>query len=620
MLADQTITDKRTYKPAQILLRLWTLTGKYRMFIIPLLIAALAASLVEVGYLESIRRLVKGAAESQFSLIYSGLIIGVFIVVLRAIVSLFTTWLETIFQQKTQVFLQSRLLHSLARTDTQELAKYHTGDLTSRVWTSATEAQKGINQHGIELTKNIIQLVLAFAYFSWVSLPLTMAIIAFTLIYPLVTAGLGRKLQREHDRLNASAAARDELLTDIIQAPVEIRSYGLSGYMQRQFSGRMNQVFKRTMSVSVLQRLTEAAGRVSTYGGMILILYLGGLQVLHGHMDVGGLAAFLVASSQLTRPIEALSGLWSQIIGSASQAARIFEILDLGKKKPAAAQPQHKFMTEGVHVDRIFYRYSEQEEVLSNISFTAPKGKLTVITGPSGCGKTTLLKVIAGLNAPASGSIQMNNPNDSNHSNNSAIAYKDSVGLAALKYPDQDIERDIKHVYVPQQAFIFSGTVEENIRFGAEELSAEEVQLAARMTYVHDAIMNQADGYKTELQPQGGDMSGGELQRISLARAVLRKSEILLLDEPTSSQDPWHEQQLNELFTVLATEYDTTIIAVTHRLTLIERADQVIYMQDGEVVDIGTHRELLNHENGYLAYLAEQGAEERIYGEVPEQL
>lgn len=93
-----------------------------------------------------------------------------------------------------------------------------------------------------------------------------------------------------------------------------------------------------------------------------------------------------------------------------------------------------------------------------------------------------------------------------------------------------------------------------------------------------------------------------------------------MLDEPTSSQDPWHEQQLNELFTVLATEYDTTIIAVTHRLSLIERADQVIYMQDGEVVDIGTHRELLNRENGYLAYLAEQDTEERIYGEVPEQL
>ncbi|MGQ8871104.1 ABC transporter ATP-binding protein [Paenibacillus sp. TSA_86.1] len=617
MLADQTITDKRTYKPIQILTRLWTLTGKYRMFIIPLLIAALAASLVEVGYLESIRRLVKGAAESQFSLMYSGLIIGFSIVVLRVIVSLFTTWSETLLKQKTQVFLQSRLLHSLARTDTQELAKYHTGDLTSRVWTSATEAQKGINQHGIELAKNMIQLLLAFAYFSWVNLQLALAIIAFTLIYPLVTAGLGRKLQREHDRLNASAAERDELLTDIIQAPVEIRSYGLSGYMQQQFSRRMNQVFKRTMSVSVLQRMTEAAARVSTYGGMILILYLGGIQVLHGHMDVGGLAAFLVASSQLTRPIEALSGLWSKVIGSASQAARVFEMLDLEKKKPAAAQPQLKFMTQGVHVDKVFYRYAEQEKVLSNISFTAAKGKLTVITGPSGCGKTTLLKVIAGLHAPASGSIQMNNPNNSN---NSALAYKDSVGLAALKYPDQDIERGIKHVYVPQQAFIFSGTVEENIRFGAEGLSAEEVQLAARMTLAHDTIMNQTDGYKTELQPQGGHMSGGELQRISLARAVLRKPEILLLDEPTSSQDPWHEQQLNELFTVLATEYDTTIIAVTHRLSLIERADQVIYMRDGEVVDMGTHRELLNRENGYLAYLAEQNAEERIDEEMPERI
>lgn len=187
-----------------------------------MLLAALAASLVEVGYLESIRRLVKGASESQFSLIYSGLIIGVSIVVLRIFVTAFTTWAETLFQQKTLVSLQTRLPQSLGSTSPQELAKVHTGDLTSRVWTSAALAQKGINRHGIELAKNIIQLVLAFAYFSWVNLRLSLAIIAFTLIYPLVTAGLGRRLRREHDRAHADEASRDELLTDMIQAPVEI--------------------------------------------------------------------------------------------------------------------------------------------------------------------------------------------------------------------------------------------------------------------------------------------------------------------------------------------------------------------------------------------------------------
>lgn len=596
MLATQRIADQKTYNPLTMLKRLWTLTGKHRMFIIVLLLAALAASLVEVGYLESIRRLVKGASESQFSLIYSGLIIGVSIVVLRIFVTAFTTWAETIFQQKTLVSLQTRLLQSLGSTSPQELAKVHTGDLSSRVWTSAAAAQKGINQHGIELAKNIIQLVLAFAYFSWVNLPLSLAIIAFTLIYPLVTAGLGRRLQREHDRLHADEASRDELLTDMIQAPVEIRSYGLSSYLQHQFSKRMDKVFKRMMSVSVLKRLSEAAGRVSTYGGMILILYLGGKQVLRGQMDVGGLAAFLVASSQLTRPIEALSGLWNEVIGSASHAARVFEMLDLEKKKTAAASPQYKFKTEGVYAVQVSYKYTEQEEVLSDISFAAVKGELTVVTGPSGCGKTTLLNIISGLYTPDGGSIQWNMPE-----------------LVDSKRQAQRLNVDINQVYVPQQPFIFSGTVEDNIVFGAEGISSEEVQLAAHMTHAHDAIMRQNNGYGTELQPQGGSMSGGELQRISLARAVVRKPDILLLDEPTSSQDPWHEQQLNMLFTGLAAEHGTTIIAVTHRLSLIECADQVIYMQDGKVVDIGTHHELLDRLVGYRDYIAEQEFEEK-YG------
>ncbi|GGH55491.1 hypothetical protein GCM10008014_25150 [Paenibacillus silvae] len=593
MLVEQSISEPQTYRPIKILIRLWSLTGTYRWFVLPLLFAALVASLVEVGYLESIRRLVKGASESQFSLIYSGLLIGVSIVVLRIVVTVFTTWTETAFQQKTQVSIQSRLLHSLGQTKTQELAKYHTGDLTSRVWTSAAEAQKGINQHGIELAKNIIQLLLAFAYFSWVNLPLTLAIIAFTLIYPLVTVGLGKKLQREHDQMHASEASRDELLTDVIHAPVEIRSYGLAGYVQQRFQQRMHRVFKQAMSVSVIQRLSEAAGRVSTYGGMILILYLGGMQVLQGQMDVGGLAAFLVASSQLTRPIEALSGLWNQVIGSASHAARMFEILDLVKKKPAAASPQHMLKKGSVRVEQVSYRYSEQEEVLSNISFTAAKGVLTVITGPSGCGKTTLLKMIAGVYEPESGSIKFGHVNGLKERDNSDLL------------PEKP-NTDTKPIYVPQQAFVFSGTVEENLVFGAEGLSTEEVKLAAHMTHVHEAIMCQTNGYETQLQPQGGPMSGGELQRISLARAVLRKPEILLLDEPTSSQDPWHEQQLNLLFSGLAAEHGTTIIAVTHRLSLLERADQVIYMQDGQVVDIGTHRELLERTNGYHACIMEQ--------------
>jgi|GEM_PF-2140234 len=597
--------DKRTYTTLGMLTRLWTLTGKYRIFIILLLFAAFMVSLIEVGYLESIRRLVKGATESQFPLLYSGLIIGVSIVVLRLIVTAFMTWVETLFQQKTLLSVQSLLLRSLGITETRDLAHYHTGDLTSRVWTSAKEAQKGINQHGIELAKNMIQLILAFAYFSWVNLPLSLAIIAFTLIYPLVTVGLGKRLQKQHDQLNASAASRDEMLTEIIQAPVVIRSYGLATYVHHHFKDRMHQVFRHTMAVSVLQRLSEAAGRVSTYGGMILILYLGGMQVLNGHMDVGGLAAFLVASSQLTRPIESLSGLWNDFIGSASHASRIFEVLDLEKKNRVANTSTHTYVRSepgsgelerqskqtDIKVQHVSYRYAEQEEVLIDISFVATKGKLTVITGPSGCGKTTLLKLIAGLDTPVTGSIQvMNQKNTLNDMNEVKAGH-------------------LNQVYVPQQVFIFNGTVEENIVFGQEGISADQVEVAAQMTHAHDAIMRQSLGYGTVLQPQDGTMSGGELQRIGLARAMLRNPDILLLDEPTSSQDPLHEQRLNDLFARVTADKGTTVIAVTHRLSLIERADQVIYIQKGRVEDTGTHCELLGRANGYRSYITEQDVE-----------
>jgi ABC-type multidrug transport system fused ATPase/permease subunit len=602
--------EKRTYTTRGMITRLWTLTGRYRMFIVLLLIAAFAISLIEVGYMESIRRLVKGATESQFSLIYSGLVIGVSIVALRVIVTAIMTWIETLFQQKTLLSLQMLLLSSMGNTASRELTRYHTGDLTARVWTSAKEAQNGLNQHGIELAKNIIQLILAFAYFSWVNLPLSLSIIVFTLVYPVVTMRLGRRLQRRHDQLNADAAARDTLLTEVIQAPVEIRSYGLKGYIYKRYKERMNQVFRQTMSVSVLQRLSEAAGRVSTYGGMILILYLGGTQVLNGHMDVGGLAAFLVASSQLTRPIEAMSSLWNGFIGSASHAARIFEVMDLEKKKTltkqmtrplknmefgsmngdtyenlekSAADHEGQLQKAGLHIQHVYFRYGEKE-MLSDVTFTAERGKLTVITGPSGCGKSTLLKCIADVHMPVDGSVQ--------------FVPEHSSGMS-----------DYCQVYVPQQIFIFTGTVEENIAFGHEPVFPEQIVDAASYAQVHEAIMHQTLGYRTVLEPQGSSMSGGELQRISLARAILREPDVMLLDEPTSSQDPINEQRLHGMFTKLTAEKGTTIIAVTHRVTLLQQADRVVYMREGRVVDTGSHHELLERPNGYRSYIEDQALE-----------
>ncbi|WP_062326768.1 ABC transporter ATP-binding protein [Paenibacillus pabuli] len=599
--------EKRTYTTRGMITRLWTLTGRYRMFIVLLLCAALAISLIEVGYMESIRRLVKGATESHFPLIYSGLAIGVSIVALRVIVTAIMTWLETLFQQKSLLSLQMMLLTSLGDTAPRELTHYHTGDLTARVWTSAKEAQNGLNQHGIELAKNIIQLILAFAYFSWVNLPLSLAIIIFTLVYPVVTMRLGSRLQRRHDQLNADAAARDALLTEVIQAPLEIRSYGLKGYIYKRYQERMNQVFRQTMSVSVLQRLSEAAGRVSTYGGMILILYLGGIQVLHGRMDVGGLAAFLIASSQLTRPIEAISGLWNGFIGSASHAARIFEVMDLEKKKTwtnqmawplknmqsgsvngdlyenlekSTADREGQIQKAGMHIQHIYFSYAEKA-TLSDVTFTAETGKLTVITGPSGCGKSTLLKCIADVQVPSSGSVQ--------------FILGHIPGMKAYS-----------QVYVPQQVFIFTGTVEENIAFGQEQVLQERIVDAACLAQVHDAIMRQTSGYHTVLEPLGSSMSGGELQRISLARAILREPDVILLDEPTSSQDPVNEQRLNTMFNKLTAEKKKTIIAVTHRVPLLEQADQVVYMREGRIVDTGSHHELLARPNGYRSYIEEQ--------------
>lgn len=537
--------------------------------------------------MESIRRLVNGAVETNVKLVYSGAILGAGIIGIRFAIAMFTSRMSASLNNTSVTHLQWTILHKLSKVSISSIQQHHSGDLTSRVWDSAREAQLGINEKLLTLLQSVIQLGIAFLYFSWINIPLSLGVIGYTLFFSFVAIPISKVLRRKYDERNAAAAERDAFLTDTIHAAEDIRTYGLGTYVRNRFEQQLNRVFTAAMRVSIIERVLDASGRFSTFGGMILILYVGGLQVYSGHMDVGGLATFLVASSQLTRPIESLSGIWAGLMGAISQADRVFTILDQPSGYVLDASDESDRRSEGISVDRVGFTYPQAEEsTLTNLSFVALPSRITVITGPSGCGKTTLLQILTGGYAADEGKVYVDR--------NPITGMSSSRLYSTL-------------TYVPQDSFILSGTFRENIMFGYEGASEEHIIAAARRASIHDRIMEHPNGYETIIGDQGVPLSGGEKQRLALARAFLRNSSVLILDEPTSSLDPVHERQIIHALRECAARM--TVVVVTHRLPLIQLADHVVFMDRGQIIAKGSHEELLRRSD-YDRYMREQDGQE----------
>ncbi|WP_018757667.1 ABC transporter ATP-binding protein [Paenibacillus terrigena] len=561
---------KQTYTSYAALRRMLRLSSKHWNYMIGILVLSILTAIMETGYMESIRRLVNGAVETNVGMVYSGAILGAGIIVIRFVIAAFASRMSALLNNVSVTHLQWTMLEKLSKISMPTIQQVHSGDLTSRVWDSAREAQFGINDKLLSMLQSVIQLGIAFLYFSWINIPLSLGVIGYTIFFSFIAVPISRVLRRRYDERNAAAADRDSFLTDTVHASEEIRTYALGSYVRTKFEQKMNRVFAAALRVSIIERLLDASGRLSTFGGMIFILYVGGLQVYGGHMDVGGLATFLVASSQLTRPVESLSGIWAGLMGAISQADRVFTILDQPSKNESDPSIATDSISGGVSVERVSFTYPHAEEsTLTNLSFAATSGRMTVITGPSGCGKTTLLQILTGGYAADEGNVYM-------------------AG---------------NRTYVPQEAFILSGTFRENILFGCDGATEEQWIAAAKRASIHDRIMEHPNGYDTLIGDQGVPLSGGEKQRITLARAFLRNPSVLVLDEPTSSLDPVHERQVIQALQECAARM--TVIVVTHRLPLIQLADHVVFMERGRIVDAGSHEELLRRRSEYDRFMME---------------
>jgi subfamily B ATP-binding cassette protein MsbA len=377
-----------------------------------------------------------------------------------------------------------------------------------------------------------------------------------------------RPLFRERGKINAEVTGR---LTESLGGIRVVKSYTAEKREEIVFTKGAHRLF-RNVAKSMTGVSATTAGSTVIVGIIgILIIWLGGRAIIAGQMTLGDLIAYMLFIGLVAAPLVSIASIGTQITEAFAGLDRIREILDTPTEMDEDADRDDVPPIRGdVEFDNVWFEYTEGRPVLRGISFHAPPGTTTALVGSSGSGKSTLISLVMAFNRPTKGRILVDG--------------RDLATLRLGEYRHQVAS-------VLQENFLFDGTILENVGYARPGATVEEIKDACRIAHCDEFIRQFPDGYETVVGERGVKLSGGQRQRVSIARAILARPRVLILDEATSSLDSESEQMIQDGLRQLRTGRTTFVIA--HRLSTIRSADQILVIEAGEVVERGTHAELL---------------------------
>jgi len=382
---------------------------------------------------------------------------------------------------------------------------------------------------------------------------------------------------RRYRRQREAASEMNALLMDDLQGIREIKAFGRQDFENRRFAGAADNLRQATLRVMRAWAWYGPAMQFTGYLGVGLVLWFGGAEVLAGRLQVGELVAFMLyAGMFFYEPIGRLHGLNQMLQSARAAAARVFDILDAPPEPEERSERLREPVRGEVVYERVAFAYQPDRPVLRDINLRARPGQMIALVGPTGAGKSTLLQLLPAFYEPSSGRITID-------------------GQDIRRVSLESLRRNIS--LVSQEPFLFNGTIRENILYGRLEATEEELIAAARAANCHHFISRLPDGYDTRVGERGVKLSVGEKQRVSIARALLKNASILILDEATASVDTQTERLIQEALERLMQGRTSFVIA--HRLSTILRADQILVLLDGRIIERGTHRELTARDGLY---------------------
>ena len=504
-----------------------------------------------------------------------------------SVLGVFQTWINTQMGQRVMHGLRTDVFAHLQRQSIAFFTRTRTGEVQSRITNDIGGMQNVVTSTATSIASNLTTTVataVAMAVLSW-----RLALISLVVMPPAIW--LSRRVARMRREITSAQQRELADLNVTIEEGLSIsgiqlaKSMGAGPTLVQRFTESSARLIDLELRSSLAGRWRMASMSV-LFAAIPAVIYLSaGLPMTRGTMTIGTLIAFTALQGQLFRPLMGLLNTGVQVVSSLALFQRVFEYLDLPVDIDEPTDPvdlDPSAVRGRVRFEHVGFSYDDAEvPALSDVVLDVPAGSTLALVGETGSGKTTLGSLVARLHDPTSGAVTI-----------------DGVDVRRIRLADL---AEIVGI-VSQETYLLHTTVRENLRYARPDATDAELVAAARAARIHDLIASLPDGYDTVVGSRGHRFSGGEKQRIAIARTLLRNPRVLVLDEATSALDTETERAVQEAFDTLSE--GRTTITIAHRLSTVRDADQIVVLDHGRVIERGTHEALLEEEGRYAALAA----------------
>jgi ATP-binding cassette, subfamily B, bacterial MsbA len=505
------------------------------------------------------------------------------IYLIKGLGAYFSTYLMTDIGQRVVRDLRNHLFRHILAQSAGFFSRRTSGQLMSRITNDVHQVQQAVSETLGDLLREGLSLVGLAGVLFYYDYKLALVVVtgAPVAVYPLVR--LGQRIRRTTRRSQEEIEHLSHVTAEAFTGHRIVKAFGAEGHEAGRFRRAAERLYrtnlKVTSTVSILPPLMEFLGGL----GLVALIWYGSREIASGRLTEGDFMVFVVAALMMYGPIKRLSRVNTNLQQAMAASERIFEILDTHSevKERDGAQMLGR-LRQSIDFDAVSFDYEDGSGryVLKDVTFSVAAGQVIAIVGLSGAGKTTLVNLLPRFYDVTSGAIRID-----------GIDVRD-VTLRSLR---SNIG------IVTQETVLFDDSIANNIAYGSPQASVDEIQQAARAAHAHEFIAGLPEGYETRIGERGQRLSGGQRQRLAIARALLKNSPILILDEATSSLDAESERLVQEALANLMRNRTAFIIA--HRLSTVRRADKIIALENGRVAEIGRHDELLARPGGVYAKL-----------------
>ena len=504
-----------------------------------------------------------------------GLFLGV--VLAQGLLSMGHSYVTAWVSQHVMADFRTHVFAHLQTLSLNFFARRRTGEILSRLMNDVSVIQTTVTETPIDSTKQLVTLIGGVAFLLFMNWRLCLLILLLLPLLVLVARAFGKRLKALSTDIQDQTASITTLVEEVMSGIRMVKSFVQTRREDARFSGHVRAALRLTLRRAAVLAVFVPTITLLTFAAAAAVLWYGGAQVIEGLVSPGDLFAFVLFAGILIGPFGSAARVFAQIKEAQGAMHRVFEILDTA---PDVGEPPHALVLPPaaghIQIEQVHFAYDPRQPVLTDVSFEIKPGEMVALVGPTGSGKTTIVNLIHRFYDPTGGTIRV-----------------DGHDVRAVRI--ESLYRQI--ALVPQETILFGGTILDNIRYGREDATDDDVMDAGRSAHAHEFICAMPDGYRTVVGEKGVNLSGGQRQRLAIARAILKNAPILLLDEATSALDSESERLVQDALERLMAGRTTVVIA--HRLTTVQRADRILVLSKGRIVEQGSHVALMEKKGLY---------------------